>query len=154
MKYGPIICNPDSEEAKALIGKKVVVGNTYTAIDRCTCQLRHITLVSINSAGFYVDGGTYPFIREVIEEKPKYRPYKDTEEMVEDFKKRFCGHTTIPQYSLPLIWIKGKGPNHTFLVHAYLTGAVKIGGNSFPLGALFAQFTYLDGSSVGMEVSE
>lgn len=154
IKYGPVICNPYSEEAKELVGKEIIGGWSYASLAETPDDYMVTTLRRIGryKDPFEVDGSKFSFVREVFKEEPMFRPYKSCEEMVEDFRKRFCSHTTIPQFSMPLIWIKGKGSGHTFLVNAYLTGTVKFGGISFTLDDLFNKLTYLDGSPIGKEV--
>lgn len=157
MKYGPIICDPNSEEAKALIGKKILGGYNYVDTDCGVGEL--LTLDSIDASyqspflGHTTSGTkyTYTFIREAVEEPPEYRPYKDTDEMVEDFKKRFCKHTTIPQDAMPLIWVTfPNGPKE--IVSAFGKNTVWLNGDCFMLDYIFETgYTYLDGSPVGKE---
>ena len=159
MKYGNIICDPNSEEAKRLIGKKVIGSDSYKEISTPK-NVNTFELARINADINYpfMEGHStlsvgYTFIREVIEETPKYRPYKDTAEMIDDFKKRFCSHTTIPQYSMPLIWIKNKLFESRILVTEFYEFSVSISGTT-SFKKIFDQYTYLDGSPVGKEVKE
>ena len=100
----------------------------------------------------------YTFIREVIEEPPKYRPYNDTNEMIEDFKKRFCSNTTIPKHSMPLIWLNNRNIRCRFLVATFGDDSVHLNGNEIyswmNMRDLFRYMEYLDGSPVGKEVKE
>lgn len=164
VKYGPIICDPTSEEAKALVGKKVIGSNSfrevsvgdssYYTLERFIMGRRPFLLVNDKTKSNLA----VTFIREVIEEEPQYRPYKDTEEMVEDFKKRFCSHTTIPQYSMPFIWIENRNVRYRFLVSTFGSDAVHVEGSEvyswLNMENLFRYMNYLDGSPVGKEVEE
>ena len=159
MKYGPIICDPTSEEAKALVGKMVVFSSKYIFIDKHSDIANRGILEQTDSDGFYdVRGYSFTFIREIIEEEPKYRPYKDTAEMIDDFKKRFCSHTTIPQYSMPLIWIENRNVRFRFLVSTFGSDAVHVEGSEIyswlSMENLFRYMNYLDGSPVGKDVND
>ena len=155
MKYGPIIFNPLSNEIST--GKTVVASKSYHDISLHPegCVKGKLGAIStVTNSPFAVGKELYTFIREVIEETPKYRPYEDTKEMVEDFKKRFCSHTTIPQYAMPLIWVTfPNGPKE--IVSAFGKNTVWLNGDCFMLDYIFETgYTYLDGSPVGKEVKE
>lgn len=82
-----------------------------------------------------------------------YRPYESSAEMIADFINRF--NVNCPSYCEPLIWLKGKGTDTKFLVFAFYKAFIKFNGDS-PLmfKELFDDYTYLDGSPVGMEIIE
>lgn len=153
MKYGPIICDPDSKEARALIGKKVVGGWDFSTLKNNPEYYTptRLSRIGILCSPFVTDCDSFFFIREVIEEKPKYRPYESCDEMVEDFKKRFCSHTTIPQFAMPLIWVMPKKClKPKMLITSYDDELVTLEGvynKSFE--ELFNYYTYLDGSPIG-----
>ena len=171
MKYGPIICDPNSEEARKLIGKVVCVSDSFNElsmnmggeigllfkIDDDPISTTPF-VIDMNGSNLFKNHESFTFIREVIEEKPKYRPYKDTEEMIKDFKNRFCKHTTIPQYSLPLIWIENRNVRFRFLVSTFGSDAVHVEGSEvyswLSMENLFRYMNYLDGSPVGKEVTQ
>lgn len=74
MKYGKVLTCEDLEEAKKLIGKKVIYGDVlYNLImlpgDRATALLKGISQHSI--CPFTISSGNFQFIREVIEEEPQ-----------------------------------------------------------------------------------
>lgn len=79
-------------------------------------------------------------------EEKKYRPYKDTEEMIEDFKERynsrFDGHS-----QMPFIWVKDWGEKD--LITTFGEDWVDTGSDIYHLNDLFEKFTYLDGSPCG-----
>lgn len=157
MKYGPIICDPNSEEAKNLLGKKVIANDCYSCLsapnngldikvlDRIAKSYVHPFIAAYNGSCL-----GYAFIREVIEEPPKYHPYESCDEMVEDFKKRFCNHTAIPQFAMPLIWVMTKSLKPKMLITSYDGEFVTLEGvYNKSLEELFDRYTYLDGSPIG-----
>ena len=91
------------------------------------------------------------------EKKPTYRPYKDTDEMIADFKERF--KVNVPSYAMPLIWLKYEGlyskVNEYHLVTYYADNSeCALGETMYKIGELFNHFTYLDGSPCGKLVEE
>ena len=89
-----------------------------------------------------------------VKKEPKYRPYKDTDEMIADWKERF-GAKDCPSHSMPLIWVRLKsGTNATYLVYGYLQNGVAIGVARPSFLVLLEDYTYLDGSPCGKEVTE
>lgn len=81
-------------------------------------------------------------------EERKFRPHKDTDEMIEDFKKRF--NVEVPAYSMPLIWVKNAAGAKK-LIATFGDDFVVIGGTSHTMEALLESYTYLDGSFCGVE---
>ena len=83
----------------------------------------------------------------------KYRPYINSAEMIADFIARFKANC-LP-YEEPLIWVKGKETGSKFLIFAFYETFIKFNDDE-PLmfKELFTDYTYLDGSPCGMEVSE
>lgn len=78
-----------------------------------------------------------------------YRPYKNTEEMIEDFKKRF--NAKVPPYAMPMIWVKRKdGSNLAKLITGFRDKWVEIIISVWDMHNLFEDYTYLDGSPCGM----
>ena len=105
---------------------------------------------------------TYRFIKEreaynlfyLVEEpkEEKYRPYENTDEMIEDFKNRICGFAY--EGNLPNIWIKEKNSGDKYLISGFIkddtnTYCVLIGTCFVSLEVLFKSYTYLDGSPCG-----
>lgn len=91
-----------------------------------------------------------PAIYRIKQEK-EYRPYKDCEEMIADFKKRF--NIAVPSHELPLIWVKSMYTEKKLLISIfdYDDNEVFDGSNWVDFGDLFLTYTYLDGSICGME---
>lgn len=89
-------------------------------------------------------------VEEQVEKK--LRPYKDVDEMVEDFKKRF--NVCVQPYSMPLIWIKTKDADKKYLITRFAS-AVTICHNVEVYTPTFEDlaeaYTYLDGSPCGIE---
>lgn len=98
------------------------------------------------------DGTNYALFYLVEEpEEEKYRPYENTDEMVEDFKERF--NTNGSSYAEPLIWVKRKGDVvEQQLITGFYEKNVFVEDYAKPLKELFEDFTYLDGSPCGMKI--
>ena len=103
---------------------------------------------------FVADNGICFSLFYLVEEpgKEEFRPYKDVDEMVEDFKKRF--NVNIKPYSMPLIWIKTKDADKKYLITRFAS-AVTICHNVEVYTPTFEDlaeaYTYLDGSPCGIE---
>ena len=88
-----------------------------------------------------------------VKEEPKYRPYKDTEEMINDFCERFGVKRT--NFGEPFIWVKSKDVGiliiRKCLITEFYLKAVILGSNNevSHLSELFDDYTYLDGSLCG-----
>lgn len=103
------------------------------------------------------------YLVEELKEK-KFRPYKDTDEMIEDFKRRYNSYggwsgKNNPMYN-PLIWIKSKAIGFRHLVTDYgddencnhcNRSCIWIGSISIGFKKLLDDYTYLDGSPCGIE---
>ena len=112
-----------------------------------------------NSDGFIFDTdyyqnycfyGTREECQEWIDKhSPKFRPYKNCDEMIEDFKQRkhFEGFV----YYVPMIWVKDE--NATSLITDFGVKGdnerVCLGAENYDMEELFNDFKYLDGSPVG-----
>lgn len=84
----------------------------------------------------------------------KSRPYKDTDEMIEDFKRRYNSYggwsgKNNPMYC-PLIWIKRNYGGDKHLVSCFGDNCVYISSSAFAMEELIGQFTYLDGTPCGI----
>lgn len=94
------------------------------------------------------------YLVEEPEEK-KFRPYKDTDEMIEDFKKRYSSYgcwngKDNPMYN-PLIWVKDEKENKILVHTMYSDGDFLAGDKELSLNDLLDNYTYLDGSLCGIE---
>lgn len=74
-----------------------------------------------------------------------YRPYKNSDEMVEDFKRR--AEIATNEMFLPMIYIKSKNNGCRILLNTF--GAVSVDGILFC--DLLDKYTYLDGSPCGIK---
>lgn len=94
-------------------------------------------------------GGSFSFKK--VEKEPQYRPYKDTEEMIADYKERF-NVSKVPSFCLPLIWVKDKpafNSEGARLIAETFKHVVRLGNSTVHLQNLFDYYTYLDGSPCG-----
>ena len=84
-----------------------------------------------------------------VKEEPKYRPYKDTEEMINDFCERFGVKRT--NFGEPFIWVKAKTGQQKSLITDYdnARNLADLSYTSLTLTELFEQFTYLNDSLIG-----
>ena len=87
-----------------------------------------------------------------IKPESTYRPYKDTEEMIADFKKRF--NVKVPLYAMPMIWVRKKDTKVRSHISEFSDYLVTICGVAWDMDKLFGRFTYLDGSPCGMKEGE
>ena len=85
-----------------------------------------------------------------VKEEPKYRPYVDTEEMINDFCERFGVKRT--NFGEPFIWIMHKTCKR--LIISYDVNSVYVQYCSeienITMQELLDNFTYLDGSICGV----
>lgn len=101
------------------------------------------------------NGWTFFYLVEEPQEK-KLRPYKDTDEMIEDFKKRYNSYggwsgKDNPMYC-PLIWVQNVCGQRR-LVTCLNGNTVHISGQKkdFTLEEFADTYFYLDGSPCGIE---
>ena len=91
-------------------------------------------------------------ILKKVKKEPEYRPYKDTEEMIADYKERFKVDK-VPSFCMPLIWVKDKNDafTHISLITAFTGVSIGSAGVFRSMDLLFDRYTYLDGSPCGKE---
>lgn len=82
-----------------------------------------------------------------VKPEEKYRPYKDYNEMVEDFCERF--KVNVPEYAMPLIWVKNKELDCVHMINVFQ----KYNGEEL-MENYFNNYTYFDGSPVGKNEEE
>ena len=103
---------------------------------------------------FVADNGACFSLFYLVEEpgKEEFRPYKDVDEMVEDFVKRF--NVNVQPYEMPLIWIKTEDADKKYLIVRFAS-AVTICHNTEVYTPTFEDlaeaYTYLDGSPCGIK---
>lgn len=81
----------------------------------------------------------------------KYRPYKDTEEMLDDFCERFKAKRTC--FTEPPIWVKSK-TGIKYLINEITESHVWIASAVIGMNDLFKLFTYKNDSPCGKEIKE
>lgn len=99
--------------------------------------------VKFDADGSIIEYNLFYLVSEPKEKK--YRPYKDTEEMIEDFKERY--NSRFNGHSMPFIWVKDWGEKD--LITTFGKDWVDTGSDIYNLNDLFEDFTYLDGSPCG-----
>ena len=87
-----------------------------------------------------------------VEKEPEYHPYRDTDEMMEDWKERFKPKDW-PGHSMPLVWVRSRTTSLRVLITAYNMYSVVFNGTRVDFRDLFDNYTYLDGSPCGKEVT-
>lgn len=140
---------------KMEIGEHAMIdGVEYVAVEgSCgTCSNRSET--GVCSAGLAVFCPMNGKI-EKVKKEPSYRPYQDTDELIEDWKTRFKVGPW-PSRSMPLVWVMST--KSTFMTKSIITDFMKYGvkvfGSIQTLKELYEDYTYLDGSPCGKEVTE
>ncbi len=143
------------------VGDKVILADTISTLKTSVEREENIVIISRISdediacrfclAGC---GGAYclAYLVERAEraEEKKWRPYKNCDEMIADFKKRF--NVDWADYEMPLIWLEIKNFHIKSLVCDFAESAVNVYcGDAVCLTSLLNDFTYLDGSPCGME---
>ncbi len=94
-------------------------------------------------------------VEEPAEEK--YRPYKDTDELIEDWKERASAygsaHFSKNPMFCPSIWVKGSGSSICkHLITDFIDRNVTTYNYVWTLEELFEGFTYLDGTPCGKKI--
>ena len=87
-----------------------------------------------------------------IKPEETYRPYKDCEEMIAEYMNRF--KVTVYTHSLPLIWVKFKKAVKkpiSELITGFHGNEVIFSNEWRYLEELFEDYTYLDGSPIGVK---
>lgn len=91
---------------------------------------------------------SYALFYLVEEPKEKsYRPYKDTAEMADDYKRRF--NQNVPNGQFPFMWFTHKEGGWSYLATGFNDIKVKVFNDNFTLNDLLYRFTYTDGSPCG-----
>jgi hypothetical protein len=90
-------------------------------------------------------------------QEEKYRPYEDSDEMIEDFKERAKKHYNANFFKCPMfhtsIWVKAKERTVKSLVYVFYPRSVYVGDEEeMPLDKLFEYYTYLDGTPCGKKI--
>lgn len=114
---------------------------------------------SFNNNNVWIDCGgpvwnwdIYEYRIKPEEKKLTYRPYKDTYEMIADYKERF--NIDVPCYAMPLIWVRWKDADIIKFITAFRENRVTVAEHIVSLDYMYASYVYLDGSPVGKLVEE
>lgn len=134
---------------KIKIGEHVIIdGEEYVAKEGDGCDICPVPQGDSVFCGLCPIGGHI----EKVKKEPKYRPYKDTDEMIADWKERFKPKDW-PSYSMPQIWVIWDDTKS--YIDGFSKNEVSIRGYYRTMDGLFkAGCTYLDGSPCGKEVTE
>lgn len=100
---------------------------------------------------FYIKGRRCYNLFYLVEEpqKKKFRPYNDTNEMIDHFNEHF---ELIPrEYHLPILWIKSKSTGRKHLITDCENDCVWIGSVSIKFKDLYEHYTWLDDSPCGIK---
>ena len=96
MRFGKVLTYKDVAEAEKLIGKRVIYSNCFKSINNsqdCLGLARDFDPLILNEVsketGLYYpfrlsDGEAFQFIREVIDDEPRYEPYDLSDPKVRD----------------------------------------------------------------------
>lgn len=102
-----------------------------------------------------IDKAFFYLVEEPKEKK--FHPYKDTDEMIEDFKRRYSSYggwsgNDNPMYN-PMIWVKSKRTGNQRLITVLNSdnNCVRLSSISVELRELFEDYVYLDGTPCGIE---
>lgn len=88
-----------------------------------------------------------------VKPEKEYRPYENTDEMIEDWKTRF-EVPDWPTYSMPLIWVVQKGTDRKIFLSDISMDDVTAVFSYTSMNGLLEGYTYLDGSPCGKETEE
>lgn len=110
MKYGKVLTCEDLDEAKKLIGKKVVCGDYLHGISEYPANRYSTVLDGLNSDlnyPFLTRAGRFQFVREIIEEEKSQRMTK--RQLAEWFARgfgqyRYTGDTPSRTDFSPFLW--------------------------------------------------
>ena len=152
MNYGEILTGKETD--LAMYGEYYVGSDKLSEIyehpencvvGRLTSYTDYLFLITVD--GENCQGArAFQYVRRVIN-KPKRRPYINTAEMIDDFKKRF-GAKKVPPYANPLIWICDSKRRDELLVLGFCEygSMVRLSNKMVGVYELYENYTYLDGS--------
>lgn len=135
---------------KIEIGEHVMIDGVEYVAEEGSCD----TCMEACSTGTCVFGLFCPVGGKLtkVGKEPSFDPYRDTDEMIWDWNARFKV-SPWPPHSMPLIWVKSKITSLRVLITAYNMYSVVFNGTRVDFRDLFDNYTYLDGSPCGKEVT-
>lgn len=124
--------------------KKVINDRSITCINRIASEEYEYRFYGKNNAEFSI----LAYLVERAKED-EWRPYKDTDEMIADFRERF--KVSCSDYELPSIWVEHKISRAKCLITDFCTTVISMSSDDILLSKLFDSYMYLDGSPCGVE---
>ena len=100
-----------------------------------------------NDESGYGEYGLFYLVEEPKEEE--FRSYQSTDEMVDNFMKRF--HLLPQIHQLPIIWIKNKDNGQKSFILDYDKTIVTTSTRTISMEYLFEHYVYLDDSPCGVK---
>lgn len=152
MKYGEILDFRTKD--KAVVGKRYIFSDNLFYISNSPEDFYVSILKKVRedkSLPFLSDHSeSYQFIREIIKEEPKYRPYRNTAELKADF---FKDCPEIGKRHRPAIWIVSEEGTELEVTGFSYDGSDVFTSDAcaYTMEHLFKFFTYLDGSPCGIK---
>ena len=157
MKFGQVLTYKDIDEAKRLIGKKVVHSDSFKYLEtRPDKWLRPTILTGIDEGDscYYpfklLDGSVVQFIREVIEDEPEgphYEPYDLSDPKVrKSLRDRWIIYTKGDDYTTEEVIVVGFGKQGKDY------WKVIIGTGEISATELLENFAFDDGTPCGRRV--
>lgn len=102
---------------------------------------------------FVADNGTcfslFYFIE--VQEENKFRPFKNTDDMITEFCRRSGKLLQFSTIDPPVIYLKNKISGRSYIMSAFDCNLVKIHHETYNMVDLFNNFTFNDGSPCGIE---
>lgn len=89
------------------------------------------------------------FIKE--QEDNKFRPFKNTDDMITEFCRRSGKLLQFSTIDPPVIYFKNKKSGRSYIMSAFDCHLVKIGHETYDMVNLFNNFTFNDDSPCGIE---
>lgn len=99
---------------------------------------------------YHFDFDTYEYKYGELEDT-LYRPFKDTNELIAYWDKHYDNGNR-PEYTMPLIWVKGKETGNVYLITGYEDNIYVCLSDDrwLSMKELFRQYKFLDGKCCGM----
>lgn len=137
-------------------GTDQIEGSYIKTLTRVNSESYEKRFVNVTDSANVRFGGDYQFFYLVEEpEEKKSRPYKDGDEFIADFKRRWEKYSGVKFHenamSQPFIWLKHKVDKWGELVSRIGEDGIIIDNNPYTFDEILDNFVYLDGSPCGIE---
>ena len=152
MRFGKVLTYHDIDEAKRLLGKKVVASDGLRDLEILASTIHPGLLEAIDegpvACPFQVSGHySYQFIREVLPDKLEYEPYDLSDPAVRDsLRGRWIIYTKGDEYTTEEVIIVGFGK------HGKDYWTVMIGSGEISATELLEYYIFDDGTPCGQLV--